>query len=78
MQLVELTRLVPRKPPESQPQSVANARALMAEAAKGIRPRRPPITVTRDGHAFRIVDGNATYGVALEEGWPDLPVIVVR
>jgi hypothetical protein len=76
--VIELTRLRPTKQPESQPLSVANARQRMAEAAAGKRPRRPPITVRPlpDG-TFDVVDGNATLGVAVAEGWPDLPVVIV-
>ena len=73
---VPLSRLRPTRPPEGQPQSVTKARELMAAAAAGDIGRRSPILVRRraDGE-FDILDGNATYGVAREAGWPDLPVV---
>ena len=51
----------------------------MAAAAAGHAGRRSPILVHRrtDGD-FDILDGNATYGVAREADWPDLPVVESR
>ena len=73
--IVALELLVPSKPPETQPESVATAVLRMAEAARGERSRRSPILVRPrlDGR-FDIVDGNATYGAARQAEWPDLPV----
>ena len=75
--LVPLERLRPTKPPSSQPESVAVARARMLDAAAGRIHRRAPLLVREgaDG-TFDVLDGNATYGVALAAGWADLPVLV--
>jgi hypothetical protein len=77
VRLVPLERLRPTKPPSSQPESVAAARGRMLDAAEGRIPRRVPLLVRERGDGtFDIVDGNATYGVALAAGWLDLPVLV--
>jgi hypothetical protein len=75
--LVPLERLRPTKPPSSQPESVAVARRRMLDAAAGEIPRRAPLLVRERGDGtFDVLDGNATYAVALAAGWPDLPVVV--
>lgn len=72
--LIRLSDLVPTKPPESQPESVDRAEALMRLAARGRQPKRPPITVERQATGdYRVVDGNATYGVAVRHGFKRLP-----
>jgi hypothetical protein len=73
-ELILLAQLVPLKPPEAQADSVDRAAERMAAAAAGDLPRRAPITVRRlETGGWAIVDGNATYGVALREGWYALP-----
>lgn len=75
--LIPLDALVPTKPPESQLDSVERAAERMAAAAAGELPRRVPISVRRlETRGWEIVDGNATYGVALREGWRALPAKV--
>ncbi|RKQ86890.1 ParB-like nuclease family protein [Solirubrobacter pauli] len=77
--VVALGHLVASKPPASQPDSVATAAARMAEAARGERGRRQPIVVRPLATGqYEIVDGNATYGAALEAKWSDLPVRIQR
>jgi hypothetical protein len=76
-QLIPLGQLVPSKPPESQPASVDRAAERMAAAADGELARRAPIVVRPlERDVWEIVDGNATYGVALREGWRALPAKV--
>lgn len=75
--LISLSRLSPTKPPESQPASVKRAEELMRLAAAGAQPKRAPITVQYcEGGRFQIVDGNATYGVAVRHGFERLPASV--
>lgn len=75
--LIPVGLLEPSKPPESQLDSVEQAIARMRQAARNEIPKRGPITVeTTDGCAFRIIDGNATYGAALESGWRHLPALI--
>ena len=77
--LIELDRLQPTKPPESQLGSVARAEQLMRRAAAGEIPRRGPITVQRDvASGYVILDGNATYGVARRYGWRALPANIMK
>jgi ppGpp synthetase/RelA/SpoT-type nucleotidyltranferase len=77
--LLPIDALRPTTSAKSQPHSVTRARARMREAAAGIRPRRAPIDVRPVGDdIYEIVDGNATYAVAVQAGWRDLPAKVVR
>ena len=73
--LIPVAQLQPTKPPESQPASVQRAEELMRRAAAGEIGRRPPIFVEPHGRGFRVLDGNATYGVALRHGWHALPAV---
>jgi hypothetical protein len=75
---VPISDLRPSREARSQPASVATARRRMHEAAAGMRERRPPLDVreTDDG-GYVIVDGNATFAVAAEDGWETVPVRVL-
>jgi hypothetical protein len=77
-EVVEISRLRPARERDSQPASVATARLRMREAAAGKRERRPPLAVTTgpDG-SFLVIDGNATFAVAEEDGWETVPVRLV-
>ncbi len=72
--IVPIVQLRPTKEPVDQPDAVLRAAELMLEASKGVRDRRPPLSVQPEGATFRILDGNATYGAAMRAGWRDLPV----
>jgi hypothetical protein len=73
--VVAVSKLHPRTAAAAQPDSVARARQRMQEAASGIRPRRNPLDVVEaPGGNYVIVDGNATFAVAEEEGWNSVPV----
>lgn len=75
--LIPVGLLEPSKPPGSQPESIRQATVRMGQAARGEIPKRGPITVeTSDGSIFRIIDGNATYGAALESGWHYVPALI--
>jgi hypothetical protein len=76
--IVELARLRPTRPPQSQPESVVVALERLADAAAGRIPRRAPLAVRPRNDDLEILDGNATYGAARALGWPDLPVLVER
>jgi hypothetical protein len=72
--LIAVDDLTPSKPPSTQPASVDRAEELMRRAAAGEIERRAPISVVAAaGSGYRIVDGNATYGVAVRHGWRTLP-----
>lgn len=71
--LIAVDELTPRKPPSTQPASVDRAEELMRRAAAGEIERREPISVVAAAGRYRIVDGNATYGVAMRHGWQTLP-----
>ena len=75
---VAISELRPSRVARSQPDSVATARRRMHEAAAGKRERRPPLDVRKaqDG-TYVIVDGNATFAVAEEDGWETVPVRVL-
>lgn len=75
-QIVKLSDLTPTKAPEDQPDSVDTAEARMADAARGRINRREPVAVYESADGFTIRDGNATYGVAVRNGWSTLPVVV--
>ena len=78
MRMVPISRLHPTKPHTAQVASVDRAELLMEQAAKGERPRRQPISVrAQSDGTYAILDGNATYAVALRSGWHALPAIVV-
>jgi hypothetical protein len=71
---VPLDQLTPTKPPEGQPDSVAKAQKLMADAKAGRTEKRAPITVRKNAKGgYDVVDGNATYGAAQVHGWSSLP-----
>lgn len=50
----------------------------MRRAAAGEIDRRAPISVARHGLRYRVLDGNATCGVAVRHGWRALPALVVE
>src|SRR4051794_18015739 len=75
-QLVPLQAIRPAKPLTAHRTSIQRAEARMREAARGTRPRRAPLTVRPEGDGFVVLDGNATFGVAVDSGWPDVPVDV--
>ncbi|MFC3229169.1 hypothetical protein ACFOGJ_18125 [Marinibaculum pumilum] len=56
---------------------IENALIKMDEAARGLRPRRNPISVSRrnDGR-YLVLDGNSTTIVAVAAGWRTLPGIL--
>jgi hypothetical protein len=71
--LIPVAELTPSKPPSTQPGSVDRAEELMRRAAAGEIERRAPISIAAAASGYTIVDGNATYGVALRHGWRTLP-----
>jgi len=73
-ELATVVRLIPTKDLTAHAPSILEARARMREAAAGLRPKRPPITVEDRGDAVYVIDGNATLGVALASGWLQIPV----
>ena len=77
LQLTEIAKLSPRRPPEDDPGSVHRAMVLAHAAAQGFIPKRKPISVRQkpDG-GFAILDGTSTYGAAIGAGWRKLPVII--
>jgi len=75
-QVVPLEALRPTKALTSQRASIARAEELMREAASGTRPRRTPLTVRWEQDGLAVLDGNATFGVAVNNQWPDVPVEV--
>jgi hypothetical protein len=72
-ELIAVADLHPSKHPSMQPESVERAEELMRRAAAGEVDRREPISVVATAKGYRIVDGNATYGVAVRHGWRTLP-----
>jgi hypothetical protein len=76
--MVPLRLLRATKPPGSQPDSVLRAEQRMLQAAEGNLRKRDPLTVrlAADG-MYSILDGNATYGVAVRNNWAALPVTIV-
>ena len=72
-ELVPIDSLTPSKPRE--PDSIANAKVRMADAAAGKIARRAPISVrpNADG-GYTILDGHATYGALQEMGATHIPV----
>jgi hypothetical protein len=47
----------------------------MREAAEGLRERRAPLDVREESNGELILlDGNATFAVARQEGWTTVPV----
>ncbi len=56
---------------------IGTARAVMAEAARGMHPKRQPIAVRRHArYRYLVLDGNSTTIVARCAGWVDLPCIL--
>lgn len=76
--LIPLGELQPTKAPGSQPDSVDRAEMLMRQARAGETDRRAPISVVRAADGYTILDGNATYGVAVRHGWTALRAIVEK
>lgn len=63
--VLPLAQILPREAPD--PDRVRRAHALMKEAARGVQPKRPPITVRRLGiNRYKIIDGNSTFHALLE------------
>jgi N12 class adenine-specific DNA methylase len=76
--LVSVASLRATKPPESQPKSVHNAMVFANAAANGWLDKRQPISVLDNGDgSYTVVDGNATYGMAVRSGWEKLPVKIL-
>ena len=76
--IVSLARIRPTTPATAQPAAVATARKRMQEAAQGKRERRAPLEVhAGDDGGFTLIDGNATFAVAEQDGWTTIPVRVV-
>lgn len=71
--LIEVAELTPSKPPSMQPGSIDRAEELMRRAAAGEVGRRAPISIEAAASGYTIIDGNATYGVAVRHGWRTLP-----
>ena len=72
---VPIARVRPTTPRHADPASVAAARTRMREAAAGTRMRRPPLDVREDADGgYVLVDGNATFAVAEQDGWNMVPV----
>jgi hypothetical protein len=74
--VVPVTSLRPSVSPDALPDSVVEARRRMRAAAQGLRPRRMPLDVRRDAGELVIIDGNATFAVAMQDGWSSVPVCV--
>jgi hypothetical protein len=49
--------------------SIKNANTLMTTAYRGIIERRHPITVTKNGDQYFVIDGNSTAANAIFSGW---------
>jgi hypothetical protein len=61
-----------------EPSAVRNAISRMAEAFRGERLRRSPVTVTRfSPDAYLVLDGNSTAVVAAAAGWKTVPCQIV-
>lgn len=77
--IVSIYRLVPSKPPESQPKSVRHAEGAMKASKMGILDKRKPLSVRKLSNGkYIVVDGNATYGASFRNGFTHLPVIVTN
>lgn len=78
-EVVPLDHLVSSKTDEENAKGGANAVWRMAEAARGDRERRNPITVEPVGdQRYLIIDGNGTYTAVRRMGWLSLPAQVKR
>jgi hypothetical protein len=67
------------RPGEVRLGSVTEARRRMLEARGGARDRRQPLDVRRlDDGTYEIVDGKATFAVALREKWATVPVRILN
>ena len=73
--IVPVSQVRPARKEGPRRQSVETARRRMREAAAGARDRRAPLEVRQaaDG-VFEIIDGNATFAVATQDGWETVPV----
>jgi len=77
--MVDISKLIPEKDPDTQPQSVNNALAFAKAASQGRMNKRGPIHVRDNGNGtYSVIDGNATYGMAARSDWNQLPVIVTE
>jgi hypothetical protein len=76
--IVPLSRIRASTPDSEHSGSIATARNRMREAAAGTRDRRPPLDVRMgDDGGLILVDGNATFAVARQEGWETVPVRII-
>tara|TARA_R100000951_G_scaffold5601_1_gene6066 strand:- start:987 stop:5012 length:4026 start_codon:yes stop_codon:yes gene_type:complete len=60
------------------PEGVEGSAEFMKQAAKGEIDKRPAILVrdNNDG-SYTVRDGNSTYAIAVQAGWPEMPVKIV-
>lgn len=78
-QMVDVSALVPLRPPADQKKSVKAAMSYAKAAADGKMDKRKPISVRDNGDGtFSVLDGNATLGMAQAAGWAQLPVTVLH
>jgi len=66
------------RPVKVRPEGVKNAVPFMQQAARGEIDKRPAILVkeNEDG-SYSVRDGNSTYAIAAQAGWPEMPVRIV-
>ena len=82
MPLQEGDTLVPVskiRPVKVRPKGVKNSVDFMQQAARGEIDKRPAILVkeNEDG-SYSVRDGNSTYAIAAQAGWPEMPVKIVN
>ena len=82
MSLQEGDTLIPVnkiRPVKVRPEGVKNAVPFMQQAARGEIDKRPAILVkeNEDG-SYSVRDGNSTYAIAAQAGWPEMPVKIVN
>jgi hypothetical protein len=78
-QMVDVSALIPLRPPVDQKKSVKAAMSYAKAAADGLMDKRKPISVRDNGDGtFSVLDGNATLGMAQTAGWAQLPVTVLH
>lgn len=64
-------------PTRARPEGIRNAARLMDLAALGSHPRRAPLSVRpRPGGGWDVLDGNSTFAIARERGWPTIRCLV--
>ena len=62
----------------ARPKGIRNANLFMSQAARGIKPRRAPVSVEeRPDGLWLVRDGNSTTINALLSGWSHLPALPV-